>query len=190
MQGKAKTLFNRKSFSNWVLNYALYVVLCAMILYVVIKNPNFLFQSSFPYINFTNILNILTQASTRGIMALGVAGLIVLQGTDLSAGRVVGLTACIAASLLQAVDYPTKIFPDLGVVPIPLVILIVVAVGAVVGLVNGFFVAHFKLHPFIVTLATQLIVYGFLLMYIMLNGNNGQPLSGLDQSFKDFCKRL
>ena len=40
--------------------------------------------------------------------------------------------------------------------------------------------------PFIVTLATQLIVYGFLLMYIMLNGNNGQPLSGLDQSFNAY----
>ena len=119
-------------------------------------------------------------------IAVGIAGCIVLTGTDLSAGRVVGLTACIAAALLQAADYPTKIFPELGVVPIPLVILVVVAVGAVVGLVNGFFVAHFKLHPFIVTLATQLIVYGVLLMFIMINGNNGQPLSGLDQSFKDF----
>lgn len=69
---------------------------------------------------------------------------------------------------------------------IALVILIVMLVGAVVGVVNGFFVAHFQLHPFIVTLATQLIVYGFLLMFMMLNGNNGQPLSGLDQSYKDF----
>ena len=58
--------------------------------------------------------------------------------------------------------------------------------GGLVGWVNGFFVAKFSLHPFIVTLATQLIVYGCLLMYIMINGNNGQPLSGLDQSFKDF----
>ena len=33
---------------------------------------------------------------------------------------------------------------------------------------------------------TPLIVYGILLMYIMLNGNNGQPLSGLDKSFKNF----
>ncbi|MDH8276117.1 beta-methylgalactoside transporter, partial [Klebsiella pneumoniae] len=64
--------------------------------------------------------------------------------------------------------------------PIPVVIMIVIVVGGIVGLVNGFFVAHFKLHPFIVTLATQLIVYGVLLLYIMINGNNGQPLSGLD----------
>ena len=56
------------------------------------------------------------------------------------------------------------------------------------GWVNGFFVAKFQLHPFIVTLATQLIVYGLLLMYIMINGNNGQPLSGLDQHFNDVVK--
>lgn len=77
-------------------------------------------------------------------------------------------------------------FPNLPVLPIPVVILAVVLVGGIVGWVNGFFVAKFQLHPFIVTLATQLIVYGSLLMYIMINGNNGQPLSGLDDSFKNF----
>ena len=82
---------------------------------------------------------------------------------------------------MQSVTYATKMFPNLPVLPIPLVILIVLLVGGIVGWVNGFFVAKFQLHPFIVTLATQLIVYGLLLMYIMINGNNGQPLSGLDQ---------
>ena len=83
-------------------------------------------------------------------------------------------------------DYATKMFPQWKPFPIPVVILIVMIVGGIVGLVNGFFVAKFGLHPFIVTLATQLITNGVLLMYIMINGNNGQPLSGLDKSFKDF----
>ena len=52
--------------------------------------------------------------------------------------------------------------------------MLVIAVGAVIGFVNGFFVAKFKLHPFIVTLSTQLIVFGLVLMYLMLGGNNGQ----------------
>ena len=170
---------DKKTFwKEFALNNALYVLIIIAIIYTAVQNPNFVTPSS--------VVNIISLSAANIPIAVGIAGTIVLTGTDLSAGRVVGLTACIAASLLQAVDYPTKIFPDLGVVPIPLVILIVVAVGALVGLVNGFFVAHFKLHPFIVTLATQLIVYGFLLMYIMINGNNGQPLSGLDQSFKDF----
>ena len=72
--------------------------------------------------------------------------------------------------------------------PLWLVLLIVIAIGALVGLVNGFFVAKFKLHPFIVTLSTQLILFGCVLMYLMIGTNNGQTLSGLDSSYTDFVK--
>lgn len=160
------------------INNALYVLLLIAVIYTAVQNPNFLKAPS--------IVNIISLSAANLPIACGIAGCIVLTGTDLSAGRVVGLTACISASLLQSVDYATKMFPNLPVLPIPLVILAVIIVGGIVGWVNGFFVAKFQLHPFIVTLATQLIVYGLLLMYIMLNGNNGQPLSGLDSSFKTF----
>ena len=63
---------------------------------------------------------------------------------------------------------------------------IALLIGLLFGIVQGFLVSYLEIQPFIVTLATQLIVYGILLMYIMLNGNNGQPLSGLDKSFKNF----
>ena len=79
-------------------------------------------------------------------------------------------------------------FQNLGVMPLWLVFLIVMAVGALVGLVNGFFVAKFKLHPFIVTLSTQLIVFGSVLMYLMIGTNNGQTLSGLDASYTEFVR--
>jgi methyl-galactoside transport system permease protein len=170
---------DKKTFwKEFLINNALYFLLIIAVIYTYTQNHRFLSVNS--------IVNIISLSAANIPIACGIAGCIVLTGTDLSAGRVVGLTACIAASLLQSVDYATKMFPNLPVVPIPLVILIIMAVGAVVGFVNGFFVAKFQLHPFIVTLATQLIVYGILLMYIMINGNNGQPLSGLDQSFKDF----
>jgi len=55
-----------------------------------------------------------------------------------------------------------------------------------VGFINGFCTAKFKLHPFIVTLATQLITYGALLMYLMQGTNNGQSISGLDPSYTEF----
>lgn len=161
-----------------LINNALYILLIIAIIYTYTQNQRFLTTNS--------IINIISLSAANIPIACGIAGTIVLTGTDLSAGRVVGLTACVSASLLQSVTYATKMFPDLPVVPIPLVILIVILIGGVVGWVNGFFVANFKLHPFIVTLATQLIVYGILLMYIMTNGNNGQPLSGLDKSFKKF----
>ncbi len=167
---------------NWskefLINNAIYILLIAAIIYTYAQNSFFLSTNS--------IVNIISLSAANIPIACGIAGCIVLTGTDLSAGRVVGLTACISASLLQSTDYATKMFPNLPVMPFWLVILAVIAVGGMVGWVNGFFVAKFSLHPFIVTLATQLIVYGILLMYIMINGNNGQPLSGLDSSFKNF----
>lgn len=161
-----------------LINNSLYILLIIAIIYTFIKNNMFLSASS--------IVNIVSLSAANLPIACGIAGTIVLTGTDLSAGRVVGLTACISASMLQAVTYATKMFPSLPVMPIPVVIAMVLLVGAAVGWVNGFCVAKFKLHPFIVTLATQLIVYGLLLMYVMINGNNGQPLSGLDDSYKNF----
>jgi methyl-galactoside transport system permease protein len=65
-------------------------------------------------------------------------------------------------------------------------LLAVIAVGALIGLINGFFVAKFSLHPFIVTLSTQLITYGIILWFFALNGNNGQPISGLSDEYKMF----
>lgn len=174
LDGKDKVVFWKEA----LINNALYILLIIAIIYTYTQNHRFLSTSS--------IINIISLSAANIPIACGIAGCIVLTGTDLSAGRVVGLTACISASLLQSASYATKMFPDLPVMPIPLVILIVIIVGGIVGWVNGFFVAKFQLHPFIVTLATQLIVYGVLLMYIMINGNNGQPLSGLDDSFKKF----
>ena len=89
----------------------------------------------------------------------------------------------LGALLLQMAEYPNKMFPGIGTVPVPIVILAVIAIGALVGAVNGFCTAKFNLHPFIVTLATQLIVYGTLLIYLMQGNNNGQSISGLDKSY-------
>ena len=77
-------------------------------------------------------------------------------------------------------------WPNIGTLPIPLVILIVVGIGALIGAFNGFFVAKFKLHPFIVTLATQLILYTILLLYVQQGNNNGMAISGLDQGYRNF----
>ncbi len=174
MDGKDKSKYIKET----LLNNALYILLIIAVIYTYTKNSNFLGTGS--------IVNIISLTAANMPIALGIGGCIVLTGTDLSAGRIVGLTACVSAAMLQSVDYATKMFPNMKPLPIPVVILMVMAIGAVIGLVNGFFVAHFKLHPFIVTLATQLITFGILLMFIMTNGNNGQPLSGLDNSFKNF----
>lgn len=133
-----------------------------------------------------NLSNILTQSSVRIIIALGVAGLIVTQGTDLSAGRQVGLAAVVAATLLQSMDNVNKVFPNLDTVPIPLVILVVCAVGAVIGLVNGLIIAYLNVTPFITTLGTMIIVYGINSLYYDYVG--ASPVAGFAPNFSNFAQ--
>ncbi|MCI8674047.1 MAG: beta-methylgalactoside transporter [Lachnospiraceae bacterium] len=170
----------KKFWIDGLLNNAIYIILVVFLIYTYMKNKNIASVSS--------AVNLLTLVAANLPMALGIGGCIVLTGTDLSAGRVVGLTGAISASLLQAATYINKFYADMGEMPIILVILLAMAIGGIVGLVNGFFVAKFELHPFIVTLATQLIVYGTCLLYYMLNGNNGQPISGLSDKYTNFVK--
>ena len=71
---------------------------------------------------------------------------------------------------------------------IPVVILLAMLIGAAIGCFNGLFVAKFKLHPFIVTLGTQLILYTCLLLYVQQGNNNGMAISNLDPSYTSFVK--
>ncbi len=172
----------RRFWVDGILNNALYILMVIFIIYTAFKNENFLKPGS--------IVNIISLAAASLPIALGIGGCIVLTGTDLSAGRVVGLSAAISAALLQSPDWANKIFTWLPNLPmatyIVIAIVAVMIVGSIVGFINGFFVAKFSLHPFIVTLATQLITYGAILMFFMSNGNNGQPLSGLSDTYKNF----
>lgn len=163
-----------------LLNNAMYIIIAAAVIFIAVRVPAFLSLSS--------IINVVSLTAAKLPIALGVGGCIVLSGTDISAGRVVGLTACIAAALLQATDYVNKLFPNLETVRVWAAFLAAIAVGAAVGFVNGFFVAKFKLHPFIVTLSTQLIAFGAVLMFLMVGNNNGQTLSGLDSSYTEFIR--
>ena len=167
--------------TDMILNNALYILMAIFVIYTAVKQENFLTLGSFA--------NLITQVAAYLPLALGIAGCIVLTGTDLSAGRAVGLTAAIAGVFLQKSDFANKMFqniPEVSTGWIIATLFIVIAIGAVIGLVNGFFVAKFSLHPFIVTLSTQLITYGTILWFFALNGNNGQPISGLSKEYKEF----
>ena len=170
----------RRTVTDLLFNNAMYIIIAIAVIYIAIRVPAFLSVSS--------IVNIISLTAAKLPIALGIGGAIVLTGTDISAGRVVGLTACISAALLQMTDYSNKIFPNLKTMPLWVVVLAVIAVGAAIGFVNGFFVAKFKLHPFIVTLSTQLIVFGLVLLFLMIGNNNGQTLSGMDESYTNFVR--
>lgn len=166
--------------TGFLLNYALFIILGLILIIVSIIKPNFLSMS--------NILNILQNASTKGILALGCAGLIVLAGTDLSIGRVLGLSAAITASLVQSTTYASRMFPTV-VSPMSGFKLLIplfasIAIAVTFSMINGFGVAKLHLHAFIVTLGTQLIAYGANCLYIESQpSGTAQALSTFDQGF-------
>ena len=169
---------DKKNIGEVLINYSLYIVLGVMILAVILTEPSF--------ISAKNITNILSQASTRGILALGVAGLIVLQGTDLSAGRILGLSAIVSASLLQSVTYSSRMYQNLPQLPLIVPFLVAITIGGIFGAINGFGVAKLKLHAFIISLGTQLIAYGISCIYIDRPPLGAQPVASLDERYTNF----
>lgn len=177
-QAKIAQPWTARRVGDLLLNNALIIIMIIAAIAIAIARPNFIKPGS--------LINILAQTTAYLPVALGVAGCIVLTGTDLSAGRIVGLTACVSASLLQAVTTTNKMWVNITPPNVFLVLLIAMVLGAAIGSFNGFFVAKFKLHPFIVTLGTQLIVYTLLLLYMKAGNNGGMAISGLDPSYSGF----
>ncbi|MGL5051129.1 MAG: ABC transporter permease subunit, partial [Fusobacteriaceae bacterium] len=159
----------KKNLGNILTSGGIYFVLAILLAIIIIKEPSFL--------SVRNFRNILTQSSVRLIIALGVAGLIVVQGTDLSAGRQVGLIGVISATLLQSLTNVNKVFPNLGEIPIFVVILAGALIGIVIGLFNGFLIAFLNVTPFIATLGSMIIIYGVNSLYFDSVG--ASPVAGL-----------
>ncbi len=152
------------------MNSGIYLVLILLVLTIGAIKPSFL--------TFANLLNILRISSVRAIIALGVGCILITKGTDLSSGRIVGLTACIAASLMQNVDYADKMYPNLPLLPLIVPFLAVIVVGTFIGTMNGLVITTFKIPPFIATLGMMIIVYGCSSIY-----TDARPIGGLRQDF-------
>lgn len=164
--GKAKTFF---------LNNALIFALLVMVVVVAIISPNFVQNDV--------LLDILSQSSIKLIIALGIVMTLLIAGTDLSAGRMVGLAAVISTSMLQNPTYANRFYPNLPWLPIIVPIVIAILACGLFGTLNGFLVAKYNMHPFIATLATQVMIYGVASIYFDLPPNNSQPIGGVRSDF-------
>ena len=173
-----RTKDGKIDFKKLFIQSGLYLVLFLMLVLIIAKEPSFL--------SIRNFKNILTQSSVRAIIALGVAGLIVTQGTDLSVGRQVGFSAVISATLLQATTNVNKVFPNLEEFPVIGAIVIVMIVGMIIGSINGLIVAKLNVHPFIATLGMMTIVYGINSLYYDYVG--ASPISGFSKSYSSFAQ--
>ena len=117
----------RRYIVDTILNNALYILMFIFVIYTAIENENFL--------KIGSITNIISPVAAYLPMALGIAGCIVLTGTDLSAGRVVGLSAAISVAMLQKTDLARRLLTAIPGLPegaaLVLTILIAMAVGGV-----------------------------------------------------------
>jgi len=163
-----------RSVKHFLMQYAIYLVLVAIIVTIVILEPSIL--------SVRNATFILQQAAPKLIIALGLAGLILLGGTDLSAGRMVGIAGVICASLLQKPDYALRIFKTMAPLPIIVPLLIAIAVCVFFAIMHSTLISIFQIAPFIASLGMQMIVYGVMSLYF--DGvNNSSPIGGFDTRF-------
>lgn len=155
---------------NFFLNNAIIFLMLLAAIAVGILRPSFFSP--------LNAKNLISNTAARFIVALGVSGCLITKGTDLSAGRIVGLAACLSATFMQRSDYASKVYPQIGELPIIVVLLGVILVCTLFGLTNGLVISFLKVPPFIATLGMQTIVYGICLVF-----TGAQPIGGLRQDY-------
>ena len=130
------------------------------------------------FFKLTNFGNLVLNVSPRFIIACGVSGCLITKGTDLSAGRAVGLAACLSAMMLQSIDYSARMLPWMPDIPWPVALVIVMFIMGCFGAVNGVVISILKVPPFIATLGMQTIIYGLCSLI-----TNNQPMGGYKQSY-------
>ena len=130
--------------TEWFANHVQTISIAAVLLVVVIFFSNF----ATAFLTSGNVLNLLRQLAPLLIVAVAMTFVITTAGIDLSVGSVVGLTASLGADLISRGVSPT------------VVIVAMLALGAIVGVLNGYFTAYERLPAFIVTLASLTAVRG------------------------------
>jgi methyl-galactoside transport system permease protein len=161
---------NSKAIGHFLQNNAIIIIIFLIVIFVGINEPNFF--------SFSNFKNLSVNTAVRFIIAVGVSGALITKGTDLSAGRLVGLGSCIAAVLLQKSDFASKVFPNLPEMNLYFSFLIAIVVCGLFGLINGAVISFLKVPPFIATLGMQTLVYGICLVF-----TGAQPIGGLRDDY-------
>ncbi len=154
----------KQKWKDFFQKYAIVIVLLLLIVVISAIQPKFLSP--------TNIFNVLTQSCIFGIMALGMTLVITSKGIDLSIGSTLALSGVVAASLGQISTATTIYYPGLTDLPVIIPVLAALAVGALVGAINGGLIAYTGIPAFIATLGMMTIARGATLLY-----TGGKPVS-------------
>jgi D-xylose transport system permease protein len=148
---------------------SLRVAIVLAIIWIVFQTRNDAFLSSF------NLTNLVLQIAAVGTISVGIVLILLLGEIDLSVGAVSGLAAAVMAVL--------NVKHGWGPVPS---ILAGLGAGALIGLINGFFVTYFNIPSFVVTLAGLLAWQGALLLVLGDTGTvnlTDESITGLTGTF-------
>ncbi|MEV6862706.1 ABC transporter permease [Streptosporangium subroseum] len=164
--GKAAAEARRLSLLNGVFELRAFIALAVLIIVFGLLSDSFL--------TVPNLITMTKHVAINGVIALGMLLVILKGGIDLSVGSIVGLSGVVAGELLQGLHLG---FVDLiAYPPVWAVIVLCVAVGMLVGLVNGILVTRFKVAPFIATLGMLYVARGIALL--ISNGSTYPNLQG------------
>ena len=174
-----KYSFNTRDF---LLKNGLYIAIILVFIFLCIITP--IKKNGLQLFTVNNILSIMQQASPRMFLALGVSGLIMLAGTDLSVGRMVGMGMTAATIIMHNGPNTGAVFGhvfDFSTMPVGgrilLALVVCVVLCTMFTTIAGFFAAKFKMHPFISTMANMLVIFG-----LVTYSTKGVSFGGIEQS--------
>ncbi|MCI8651049.1 MAG: ribose ABC transporter permease [Oscillospiraceae bacterium] len=125
--------------------FRIFIIMVLVIIVLGMIEPSFL--------RLSNFSNIFKQIATNAILAAGMSFVILTGGIDISVGSALALVGAVSVNLIA------------GGMNIVMVLMLSIAMGALIGLFNGIFIAYFRLQPMIVTLATMSICRGLTNIY-------------------------
>jgi methyl-galactoside transport system permease protein len=177
-----KYSFNTRDF---LLKNGLYIAIILVFIFLCIITP--IKKNGLQLFTVNNILSIMQQASPRMFLALGVSGLIMLAGTDLSVGRMVGMGMTAATIIMHNGPNTGSVFGhvfDFSTMPVGgrilLALVVCVVLCTMFTTIAGFFAAKFKMHPFISTMANMLVIFG-----LVTYSTKGVSFGGIEQSIPE-----
>jgi inositol transport system permease protein len=160
----------RASVNDLLRDYGIFFIFLGMFTIASLLSPAFL--------TTTNLINIVRQISVIGLIALGVTGVIVTAGIDLSSGSVVGLACVVAAAFAQVPTGARVLYPALAGHQVIVPIIAGCLAGVLAGGINGLLVAKTKIPSFIATLGMFSAARGAAMLF-----TSGRPISDLRDDY-------
>lgn len=161
--------FRTLDYKKTLISNMLTIVLLAYVVFASLYINNF--------VSVNTLFAVLNRMGQALPMALGMACIMIVGCTDLSAGRNSGLVGIITASLLMQSGLTNQVFVGIGPVHWILPLILSLLIGAGISVINSLLIIRFRVHPFILTFAMSMVLNGVMFWYLGLGTNNNASIT-------------